>query len=40
MSFAIAGGLADGNTEILGADCVNISYPSFYTDLKKLARQL
>lgn len=40
MSFAIAGGLADGDTEILGADCVNISYPSFYTDLKKLARQL
>lgn len=40
MSFAIAGGLADGDTEILGADCVNISYPSFYTDLKKLSRQL
>lgn len=40
MSFAIAGGLADGDTEILGADCVNISYPSFYTDLKKLARHL
>lgn len=40
MSFAIAAGLADGDTEILGADCVNISYPSFYTDLKKLVRQL
>lgn len=40
MSFAIAGGLADGDTEILGADCVNISYPSFYADLEKLARQL
>ena len=36
MSFAIAGGLADGNTEILGAECVNISYPSFYSDLDML----
>ena len=36
MSFAIAGGLADGDTEILGAECVNISYPSFYSDLEKL----
>lgn len=33
MSFAIAGGLAEGDTEILGAECVNISYPTFYTDL-------
>lgn len=40
MSFAIAGGLADGSTEILGADCVNISYPGFYTDLERLSRQL
>ena len=40
MSFAIAGGLADGNTEILGADCVSISYPDFYTDLEKLSRHL
>lgn len=36
MSFAIAGGLADGDTEILGAECVNISYPSFYADLDML----
>ncbi len=36
MSFAIAGGLADGDTEILGAECVNISYPSFYSDLDML----
>lgn len=33
MSFSIAGGLAEGDTEILGAECVNISYPTFYTDL-------
>lgn len=38
MSFTIAGGLADGNTEILGAECVNISYPSFYADLNRLMR--
>ena len=33
MSFAIAGLNADGDTEILGSDCVNISYPTFYQDL-------
>lgn len=38
MSFAIAGGLADGDTEILGAECVNISYPSFYSDLDILMK--
>lgn len=38
MSFAIAGGLADGDTEIIGAECVNISYPHFYEDLYNLAR--
>lgn len=37
MSFAIAGGLADGETEILQGDCVNISYPNFYRDLKRLS---
>ncbi len=36
MTFAITAGLADGETEILGAECVNISYPGFYQDLKKL----
>ena len=38
MSFAIAGGLADGDTEIIGAECVNISYPSFYSDLDMLTK--
>ena len=38
MSFAIAGGLADGDTEILGAECVNISYPEFYGDLDMLTQ--
>lgn len=36
MTFAVAGLCADGETEILGADCVNISYPGFYEDLAKL----
>lgn len=36
MSFAIAGMNAEGNTEIQGAECVNISYPNFYQDLEAL----
>lgn len=36
MSFAVASLLADGETEILGSECVNISYPSFYKDLAGL----
>ena len=36
MTFAVAGLCADGDTEILGAECVNISYPQFYEDLKNL----
>lgn len=33
MSFAVAGLVADGETEITNADCVTISYPGFYRDL-------
>lgn len=33
MSFAVAGLVADVETEITNADCVNISYPGFYRDL-------
>ena len=36
MSFAIAGLAADGETEILRGECVNISYPEFYRDLNRL----
>ena len=36
MSFAIAALNADGETQIQGAECVNISYPEFYRDLQKL----
>lgn len=36
MSFAIAALAAEGKTEIIGSECVNISYPGFYNDLNKL----
>lgn len=36
MSFAICALGADGTTTINGAECVNISYPEFYSDLEKL----
>ncbi len=36
MTFAVAGLCADGETDILGADCVTISYPGFYRDLERL----
>ena len=36
MSFAVAALAADGETKITDADCVRISYPAFYEDLKKL----
>ncbi|MCM1500331.1 MAG: 3-phosphoshikimate 1-carboxyvinyltransferase [Clostridium sp.] len=38
MSFSIAGSLAEGDTEIIGAETVEISYPSFYSDFQNLAR--
>lgn len=37
MSFAIAGLVAEGETEILNGDVVTISYPTFYEDIKRLA---
>ena len=36
MSFAIASLLADGETTIKGNEVINVSYPSFYQDLKTL----
>ncbi|MDD6037967.1 MAG: 3-phosphoshikimate 1-carboxyvinyltransferase [bacterium] len=36
MSFAIAGLLSDGETKILQADSVAISYPDFYESLNRL----
>ena len=37
MSLAIAGINSDGVTTIGDADCINISYPGFFDDLKRLA---
>ena len=36
MSFAIAALNAEGETDIKDGECVNISYPDFYMDIKKL----
>lgn len=36
MSFAVAAMNASGETEIQGAECVDISYPDFYNDMNKL----
>lgn len=38
MTFAVAALGASGETEILDADCVNISYPGFYGDLERLCK--
>ena len=37
MSFAIASLLADGHMTILNKNCVDISFPTFYQDLNRLA---
>lgn len=38
MALAIAGLVAEGETVIEDADCVAVSYPSFFEDLDRLAR--
>ena len=38
MSFAIASLIAKGETKIKGSDAVNISYPDFYKDLRRLSK--
>lgn len=38
MSFAVAGTICEGEMEIQGGECVNISYPAFYEDLYSLSR--
>lgn len=38
MSFTVAALNADGETDILGSECVDISYPGFYGDLKRLIK--
>lgn len=36
MSFAVAALIAEGDTYMKDAECVNISYPTFYRDLESL----
>ena len=36
MSFSVAALAAEGDVDIQGAECVNISYPAFYEDLNRL----
>jgi len=36
MSFAIAGLIAEGDTEIIGADCVAVSFPEFFDLLESV----
>jgi len=36
MALAVAALIADGKTEIEGAECVDISYPGFFDDLESL----
>ncbi|HXT64479.1 MAG TPA: 3-phosphoshikimate 1-carboxyvinyltransferase [Pyrinomonadaceae bacterium] len=39
MSFAIAGLLADGETEIKDAECVNVSFPQFFELLESVVER-
>ena len=34
MSFAVAGLIADGTTQILDSQCVDVSYPDFFQSLE------
>lgn len=38
MSFAIASLVCEGTMKIKGSECVTISYPKFYEDLKRLSK--
>ena len=38
LELAVAALAAEGETEIQDAECVNISYPEFYEDLRRLTR--
>jgi len=37
MAFAIAGLAAEGKTVIRDADCAGVSFPTFYSELERLA---
>jgi 3-phosphoshikimate 1-carboxyvinyltransferase len=37
MAFAVAGLAAEGETRILNADCAGVSFPSFFSELRRLS---
>src|SRR5215472_3173357 len=39
MAFAVAGLAAQGNTVIRDADCANVSFPTFFSELNRLAER-
>lgn len=39
MAFSVAAMIADGETEIVGAECVAISFPEFFTLLESVAQR-
>ncbi|MEQ1924038.1 MAG: hypothetical protein ABL952_16145, partial [Pyrinomonadaceae bacterium] len=38
MAFAVAGLLADGETEIVGAECADVSFPGFFETLASVVK--
>jgi 3-phosphoshikimate 1-carboxyvinyltransferase len=36
MAMAVAGLLAEGDTEIAGAECVDVSFPGFFDALRSV----
>jgi len=40
MALTIAGTRADGQTEIEDSECVSVSFPGFFTSLKKLRKEI
>jgi 3-phosphoshikimate 1-carboxyvinyltransferase len=39
MAFTIAALIADGESEITGAECVSVSFPEFYELLESLVER-
>ena len=39
MAFAVAALFADGETEIIGAECAKVSFPAFFHELTKIIRR-
>jgi 3-phosphoshikimate 1-carboxyvinyltransferase len=39
MAFAVAALLADGETEIVGAECADVSFPGFFEVLAEVTER-